>query len=237
MTPFTSVNSVIAVTVKGYAEGQQIYNVLNYVYTGPDLVPPPLADLDAFLDLFRTAWRTAVLPNLSQAYYVSEYTAQEIVDKVPSLLSLPAYPYKPQYGSFSFLEGNVGADVGLLAEVPETTFTCCTVRHRTGVSNRRYRGSMHFGPLCGTQVDGRLISLFAQGAFQASSQALSLFLVPAGVVPYTLEMVCFSRRDFFGPGTAAPPQPPRGSTRVVTQHTTNVLAGSVLHRKPRRLGF
>lgn len=144
------VNAVYEVIVKGSMSNQAVVNVFHYV-DEEGSPPEPNETEENFLASFRLNWRSAVLPKVSNLYFVETYTLRRItgteVDPDPPPPNRLIVPFAFQ------LPGTLD-DAGDRLGEPLPTYAAAGYRKLTSNPTRNGRGSFRLGGLLEEDTTG-----------------------------------------------------------------------------------
>jgi hypothetical protein len=146
------------VTIKGIANNQAVINVFHVRTLVVGSPPDRLQDL---LTAIRARWRSTILTQLCDNYYVDQYIIKEIV-------SAPT-PITVTYGDEWVIPFEDPDDYGAITTGPVPLHANVTVRLLTAMTGRSRRGSKRFTPIPEADTlttDGSMLTTAAHAAWQ-----------------------------------------------------------------------
>jgi hypothetical protein len=225
-------NDLVQITVHGVVEGQAAVNVFHYA---PDSVNDPLnTTLGAFVSAFRDLWRSEVLPLLSEAYAVLEYTGVVIAGTKASEGLDPVKVF--DLTDVVTVTGVDPDDIGGTAGAILPTMIAASFQKRTGIAGKRNKGSYRIAGLVEAYTEASAGNVLT-GAAVTALEPVRVFGETdlAGAGAEQLIPIVFSRTTLFA--KAGMVNNTTGTWREISAVLLNRLVGSQRSRKQvRRLG-
>lgn len=221
--------STVQITVRGQSNGQSVVNVLHYI---PSMLAPAFSSTpDQILNAFRSAWRAAVLPHISQHYAAVEYALVEIRGTEAD----PNNPnaFRLRLGEAGVIAGVAVSDQGVLTTDPLPTYCAATFQKRTLEAGRSKRGSLRLGGIVEAQTEATQPNTLTAAARNALAN-VSTFLtqvLSTGVAGDTLNPCVFSRELLLR--GVNPKNDTLGARFAITKVILNAFVGSQVSRKQR----
>jgi len=224
---------VCRIRVNGICDGQAVLNILDYrVYKSGG--GSPGTSVNEVVNLFRAVWRTDLLPLISSAYTVIDYTVTQIVGRTKTPPAVG--PANFVYGERDQLVGVPGTDVGGAAGSDYPTFVTVSGVKRTLKAGREQIGGIRISPVLETVATENTLTSTALTNFDAAFSFLES--IPGTGIGDVIQLVVFHQAGYLGrkaDHVLSPSDKPTDHTDDVVSLKTRKYVGSQVSRKRRRL--
>lgn len=214
--------------VRGHCFDQEVLQVWHaHVETADDEISH--SDLEMAADIvgaFVTPWIANVLP-LLQEDYSADYMALKVIEPLPIM---PILGWKYRYDAeVGFPGAAVGGDAGDVGSI----FEAATIRLKSTLRSRRFRGSKRHSPVVNTKIiDNEIDSTLRTALTTAYSALIGSFKTGLAAIVGNSMVGYLTIASLATYKEAGPPQ----FWRELTNGSCNVNAGSQITRK-RKGGF
>lgn len=222
--------SLMEASIYGTADGQAVNNVLHLMgdaATGP--APPFPYDLQAIALKIGTDWFDFVLPHLSASYINYRIVVKTIVNLRVVIIQNRRIVERV-YGELwdqVFSPGQLGTRPGDVSP----TFVAFSVRKRTALAGRSFRGSMRLGPITEADTTVNAVEAARFAALNVSLANLATVRIPAGNSPYRYVVFSAERASRRSSLTA----PYRDVSPQLNVCQANGFLGSQVSRKRKQI--